>query len=152
MNELQPLQAKFESLIAQLTPQKRKQLARTLGQMLATSQRQRITRQQNPDGSAFAARKQQKGHKGSIKQRAMFRQLKTTRLMKTKITADNIAIGYTGVNAHIAAVHQFGLASRVNRQANWKVKYEQRELLGFSEQDLERIENIIISALMVKSA
>lgn len=147
MSELQPLQAKLDALIAQLSPQKRKQLARGLGRELAKSQRQRITQQKNPDGSRFAPRKQQKSQKGSIKQQAMFRKLKTARLMKTNTTSDRIEIGYTGKNAYVANVHQFGLRSRVNRQADWKVKYEQRELLGFSEQDLERIEEAILHHL-----
>lgn len=147
MSELQPLQAKLDALIAQLSPIKRKQLTRTIGRMLATSQRQRIAHQQNPDGSTFAPRKPQKNRKGTIKQKAMFRKLRMARLMRTKATADSVEIGYTGANAQIAAVHQFGLESKVYRQASWKIRYEQRQLLGFSQQDLEMIESEILQYL-----
>lgn len=40
-----------------------------------------------------------------------------------------------------------GKESRVNRKANWKVKYDQRELLGFTDEDIEMIENFVIKAL-----
>ncbi|EQA14713.1 phage virion morphogenesis family protein [Glaesserella parasuis 174] len=33
------------------------------------------------------------------------------------------------------------------RSANWKVKYDQRELLGFTDEDIEMIENFVIKAL-----
>lgn len=147
MNELQPLQARLNALIAQLSPQKRVRLARDIGRQLATSQRQRIARQQNPDGSAFAPRKAQKSRKGSIKKQAMFRKLRTARFMRLRTNADGVELGYTGQNAHIATVHQYGLASKVNPNANWKVKYEQRELLGFRDEDLEIVEGLVLQYL-----
>lgn len=147
MSELQPLQAKLDALIAQLSRSQGGRLSRKIAKQLATSQRQRIARQQNPDGSAFAPRKPQKSRKGSIKQRAMFRKLRTARLMRSKATADGVELGYTGTNAHIARVHQFGLRSKVNRRFDWKVQYAQRELLGFSEQDLAMVEDEILAFL-----
>lgn len=147
MSELQPLQARLDALIAQLSPQKRVRLARDIGRQLATSQRQRIARQQNPDGSAFAPRKPQKSRKGSIKKRAMFAKLRTARFMRIRTNADGVEIGYTGQNAHIAAVHQYGLESKVNRRANWKVKYDRRELLGFNDDDLEIVEGLVLQYL-----
>lgn len=43
-----------------------------------------------------------------------------------------------------------GKESRVNRKANWKVKYDQRELLGFSENDVQMVEDAVIAYLAGK--
>lgn len=146
MNVLQPLHNRLDALIANLTPQKRSQLAREVGRELAKSQRQRIARQQNPDGSRYAPRRVQ-SKKGSIKSGAMFAKLKTARLMRTKTTADGVEIGYQGQNAFIAEVHQYGKMSRVHPRFDWRVQYEQRELLGFSESDVAMIEELVIKHL-----
>lgn len=150
MNVLQPLHNRLDALIANLSPQKRSQLAREVGRELAKSQRQRITRQQNPDGSRYAPRKtpkRVKSKRGKIRTGAMFAKLKTTRLMRTKNTADGVEIGYQGQNAFIAEVHQYGKSARVQPKFNWKVKYEQRELLGFSESDVAMIEELVVKHL-----
>lgn len=148
MSELQPLHNRLDSLIANLSPQKCSQLAREVGRELAKSQQQRIARQQNPDGSRYAPRRVQ-SKKGRIQHKsgAMFAKLKTARFMRTKNTADGIEIGYTGQNAFIAEVHQYGKIARVQPKASWKVKYEQRELLGFSESDVTMIEELVVKHL-----
>lgn len=148
MSELQPLHNRLDALIANLTPQKRSQLAREVGRELAKSQQQRIARQQNPDGNRYAPRRVQ-SKKGRIQHKsgAMFAKLKTARLMRTKTTADGIEIGYTGQNAFIAEVHQYGKMARVHPRFDWRVRYEQRELLGFSESDVAMIEELVIQHL-----
>lgn len=149
MNELQPLHNRLDALIANLSPQKRSQLAREVGRELAKSQRQRIARQQNPDGTPYEPRKRQriKSKKGSVKANAMFAKLRTARLMKTQTNADGVEIGYTGQNAFIAEVHQYGKSARVQPRANWKVKYERRELLGFSDEDVGLVEALAVKCL-----
>lgn len=149
MNDLQPLQSKLNSLIANLSPQARTQLARQIGKQLTQSQRQRIAQQKNPDGTAYAPRKspRKRSKKGKIKQQAMFAKLKTARFMRQTANAQGVSLGYTGQNAFIANVHQFGLSSRVSKRASYKVKYDQRELLGFTEQDIEMIEDLVIEKL-----
>lgn len=148
MSTLQPLEAKLQGLIAQLSLPARKQLSRSLGRKLAQSQRQRIARQQNPDGTAFEPRKvQARRKKGKIKARTMFAKLKNAQRMKLTTTANGIEIGYQGQNAHIARIHQFGLKAKVNPKMNWKVQYPQRELLGFSEQDRQLVEELVIKHL-----
>lgn len=150
MNVLQPLHNRLDALISNLSPQKRSQLACDIGRELAKSQRQRIARQQNPDGSRYAPRKtpkRVKSKRGKIRTGAMFAKLKTARLMRTKTTSDGIEIGYQGQNAFIAEVHQYGKSARVQPKFNWKVKYEQRELLGFSEGDEALIEALVIKHL-----
>ncbi|EDK13081.1 hypothetical protein CGSHiR3021_00342 [Haemophilus influenzae 22.4-21] len=56
-------------------------------------------------------------------------------------------MGFNGSSAAIAAVHQYGLTARPSNNKDFKVQYAQRELLGFSESDVELIENLIIEQL-----
>ncbi|MDH3000946.1 phage tail protein [Chelonobacter oris] len=150
MTELAPLQTKLNSLIANLKPQSRRELARQISLKLAESQRRRIRAQQNPDGSAFEPRKPRKKVRqktGRIKTQLMFKKLGSARLMKRKITAEGVTIGYQGANAHIASIHQFGLKSAVDKARKHKMQYAQRELLGFTERDLEWVENLVLEQL-----
>ena len=150
MATVQEIQAKLTALIANLSPQARKQLGRKIGQALRKSQSNRIARQQNPDGSAFEPRKPRKEFgkkKGRIKRKAMFAKLRTARHLKVRSNGNEVSVGFNGSSAAIAAVHQYGLTARPSNNKDFKVQYTQRELLGFSESDVELIENLIIEQL-----
>lgn len=150
MTKVEEIQAKLTALIANLSPQARRQLGRKIGQALRKSQSNRIARQQNPDGSAFEPRKPRKEFgkkKGRIKRKAMFAKLRTTRHLKVRSNGNEVSVGFNGSSAAIAAVHQYGLSASPSKDKDFKVQYAQRELLGFSESDVELIENLIIEQL-----
>ena len=150
MATVEQAQAKLTALINNLSPQARRQLARNIGQALRKSQQARIARQQNPDGTAFEPRKAQKQFgkkKGRIKRKAMFAKLRTARYLKVRSNANEVAVGFTESSSIIANIHQYGLIGTVNKKHGLKVQYAQRELLGFSESDVELIENLIIEQL-----
>ncbi|HHF0499725.1 TPA: phage virion morphogenesis protein [Haemophilus influenzae] len=150
MATVEEVQAKLTALIANLSPQARRQLGRKIGQALRKSQSNRIARQQNPDGSAFEPRKPRKEFgkkKGRIKREAMFAKLRTARHLKVRSNGNEVSVGFNGSSAAIAAVHQYGLTARPSNNKDFKVQYTQRELLGFSESDVELIENLIIEQL-----
>lgn len=151
MATVEQLENKFNALIQNLTPANRRKLAINIGRKLAQSQRRRIGQQQNPDGTAFEPRKQKVGKlrkkKGRIKRQAMFAKLKTARFLKVKTNENGVTVGFNDNSAHIASVHQYGLMSAPSKKANYKVKYAQRELLGFTDEDLEMIEEEIIKML-----
>lgn len=152
MATVEEVQAKLTALIANLSPQARRQLGRKIGQALRKSQSNRIARQQNPDGSAFEPRKPRKEFgkkKGRIKRKAMFAKLRTARHLKVRSNGNEVSVGFNGSSATIAAVHQYGLKGTVNRNKGVKVQYAQRELLGFSDEDVELIENLILEQLSV---
>ncbi len=152
MATVEEVQAKLTALIANLSPQARRQLGRKIGQALRKSQSNRIARQQNPDGSAFEPRKPRKEFgkkKGRIKRKAMFAKLRTARHLKVRSNGNEVSVGFNGSSAAIAAVHQYGLKGTVNRNKGVKVQYAQRELLGFSDEDVELIENLILEQLSV---
>ncbi|WP_105882171.1 phage virion morphogenesis protein [Haemophilus influenzae] len=150
MATVEEIQAKLTALIANLSPQARRQLGRKIGQALRKSQSNRISRQQNPDGSAFEPRKPRKEFgkkKGRIKRKAMFAKLRTARHLKVRSNGNEVSVGFNGSSAAIAAVHQYGLTARPSKEKDFKVQYAQRELLGFTEEDIEMIEDLIIEKL-----
>lgn len=135
------------ALLAQLEPGARRQLNQQIGRELRRSQQQRIAAQLNPDGSAFAPRKprQLRAKKGRIK-RKMFAKLRQAKHLKVQSSADAIAIGFMGRVARIARVHQYGLRDRPERgQAD--VQYDRRELLGFTDADLDLIRDRLLEHL-----
>lgn len=150
MATVEEVQAKLNALINNLSPQARRQLARNIGQALRKNQQARIARQENPDGRAFEPRKPRKEFgkkKGRIKRKAMFAKLRTARHLKVRSNGNEVLVGFNGASAAIAAVHQYGLQGTVDKNKGFKVQYAQRELLGFSESDVELIENLIIKQL-----
>ena len=152
MATVEEIQAKLTALIANLSPQARRQLGRKIGQALRKSQSNRIARQQNPDGSAFEPRKPRKEFgkkKERIKRKAMFAKLRTVRHLKVRSNGNEISVGFNGSSAAIAAVHQYGLSASPSKNKDFKVQYAQRELLGFSESDVDLIEDLIIEQLSV---
>lgn len=150
MATVEEVQAKLNALINNLSPQARRQLARNIGQALRKNQQTRIARQENPDGTAFEPRKPRKEFgkkKGRIKRKAMFTKLRTARYFKIQSNANEVSVGFNGSSAMIAKVHQYGLMSSPSKTKDFKVRYAQRELLGFSQSDLDIIEDLVLAQL-----
>ena len=152
MATVEEVQAKLSALINNLSPQARRQLARNIGQALRKNQQARIARQENPDGTAFEPRKPRKEFgkkKGRIKRKAMFAKLRTARYFKIQSNANEVSVGFNGSSAMIAKVHQYGLMSSPSKTKDFKVRYAQRELLGFRQSDLDIIEDLVIEQLSI---
>ena len=152
MATVDEIQAKLTALIANLSPQARRSLGRKIGQALRKSQANRIARQQNPDGSAFEPRKPRKDFRkkqGRIKRKAMFAKLRTAQHLKVRSNGNEVSVGFNSASAAIANVHQYGLQGTVDKNKGFKVQYAQRELLGFSESDVELIEGLILEQLSI---
>ncbi|WP_300245397.1 phage virion morphogenesis protein [Pseudomonas sp.] len=147
MADLEALEDWAAGLLGQLQPAARNQLARSIGQALRRSQQQRIIAQRNPDGSKYAPRKQRnlRGKQGRIKRQVkMFKKLRTASFLKVQGDGNTISVGFTGRVARIARVHQYGLRDRAERVAP-EVKYDQREVLGFTGADIDLIrENLLL--------
>ncbi len=147
MNELKPFDDALAGLIASLTPKARKALAVTVAKRLRASQQQRIKRQQAPDGTPYAARKSQplRKPKGRIK-REMFAKLRTARYMKANSSPDEAVVEFAGRVERMARVHHLGLRDRPNVHSK-DVQYDERPLLGFSQQDINLIMDEVITTL-----
>ena len=150
MATVEEVQAKINALINNLSPQARRQLARNIGQALRKNQQARIARQENPGSTVFAQRKPRKEFgkkKGRIKRKAMFAKLRTARYFKIQSNANEVSVGFNGSSAMIAKVHQYGLMSSPSETKDFKVRYAQRELLGFSQSDLDVVEDLVLAQL-----
>lgn len=150
-NNLEALETWAAVLLDRLEPGERSKLARSIGQELRRSQQKRVMAQENPDGSKFAPRKQRnlRGKQGRVKRKlAMFKKLRTASYLKVRGDNNGVSVGFTGRIARIARVHQFGLKDRAERGAP-DVRYDQREVLGFSEADIDLIRDELLNHLTV---
>ena len=148
-NNLEALETWAAVLLDRLEPGERSKLARSIGQELRRSQQKRVMAQENPDGSKFAPRKQRnlRGKQGRVKRKlAMFKKLRTASYLKVRGDINSVSVGFTGRIARIARVHQYGLKDRPERGAP-DVRYEQRGLLSFTDENIELIRNHLLTHL-----
>lgn len=148
-NNLEALETWASVLLERLEPGERVKLARSIGQELRRSQQKRVMAQENPDGSKYAPRKNRalRGKQGRIRRRLeMFKKLQTATYLKVRGDSNGIAVGFTGRIARIARVHQYALKDRAERAAP-EVRYERREVLGFTDVDLDLIRDELLNHL-----
>lgn len=129
------------ALLARLSPSEQRAVNLKVAAALRRSQATRIAAQRNPDGTPYAprrARKNLRGKQGRIKRRAMFARLRTNTHLKARATPGDITVGFFGRVARIARVHQRGLKDRP-APGMPDVQYPARELLGFTDDDIELI-------------
>ncbi|KGA39352.1 MULTISPECIES: phage virion morphogenesis protein [Pectobacterium] len=147
MNELKPFDDKLAGLLASLSASGRRKLAGTVAKALRGSQQQHIKQQQAPDGTTYAPRKAQpiKGKKGRVK-RQMFQKLRTAKYLKAKGTADAASVEFIGRVQRMARVHHYGLRDKPTRFSP-VVRYPARQLLGFSTEDIKKMDEVLIDHL-----
>lgn len=80
--------------------------------------------------------------KGRIK-RAMFQKQRTSRYMKASGSKNSALVEFSSKVQRIARVHQYGLKDMPNARAQ-HVRYPERQLLGFNEQDKDMEESLTI--------
>lgn len=148
-DDLQALEDWAAPLLAKLEAKERRQLARSIARELRHSQRERIKAQRNPDGTPYTPRKPQRwrAKQGSIKRRAMFSKLATTKWLKATTQGDTAVLGFFGSVARIVRTHQYGMRDRVDRNGP-TIDYPQRELLGFTAEDRAVIRDALINHLI----
>lgn len=140
---VQRYEDQLAGLLTQIDGKARRQLAREIAKQLRQSQQRRITAQLNPDGSAFEKRKPQiRERKGKLR-RTMFAKLRTTKYLKTEATANAAVTGFVSEVERIARVHQYGLRDRAQRDGP-EIQYPMRELLGFSDFDIDKISDMLL--------
>lgn len=144
-DDLNQLDDWLAPLLARLEAHERRRLARLVATDLRRSQRERIKAQQNPDGTAFAPRRS-RDRQGVIRRDAMFSKIRTAKYLRTRSSPAAATVGFFGRVASIAKTHQYGLRDRVSENGP-RVKYAERELLGFSAVDRERVRDIVIDHL-----
>lgn len=140
------MEAQLSGLISRLEPSARRELARAIAKELQPRQRKRIADQLNPDGTPFAKRKPQLRQKAGRIRRTMFSKLRTARYLKSSATANSAVVGFVGEVERIARVHQLGLRDRVQKGGK-DAQYAARELLGFTDDDVSAVHDLVISYL-----
>ncbi|WP_115528355.1 MULTISPECIES: phage virion morphogenesis protein [Xanthomonas] len=136
MDELTALETWAAPLLARLQEGERRKLARKIGTALRRSQSQRIGKQQAPDGSPYAPRKQPLRDKsGRVKRAKMFAKLRQAKYFKVSASPNQVSVGFVGRVSRIARVHQEGLSDRV-RADGPRARYKKRVLLGFTAEEI----------------
>ncbi|WP_151957394.1 phage virion morphogenesis protein [Acinetobacter guillouiae] len=149
MAELQALTDHLGVMLNQLSDVERRKLEMGIARKLRATQKKRITKQTNPDGSAYIPRKfRLRDKKNKIKNK-MFNLIKNAKYMRIERTPEGIAIGFAGRVAFIAGVHQFGLRDKVEKGGPI-VQYARRELLGFTPEEMNMIEEEVLNYLSNK--
>lgn len=146
MSDLERLEDWATPLLQKLDAGERRTLAQNLAKELRRNQRERIKNQKNPDGSDYAPRKAQE-KTGRIKRRAMFARLRQNRYLRAQGDSHEVTVGFVGRVSRLARVHQEGLRDRV-RRGGPEVRYEQRQLLGYSAADEAMIMDMLMEHLM----
>lgn len=148
MSDLRALEDWAGALLVKLEPKERRKVNQAIARELRRSQQQRIKAQRNPDGTSYAPRKKtpQRTKSGRIKQKAMFHKLAMASRLKMNSTASAVGIAFMARNARIARVHQYGLSDSPGGKSP-RVKYDKRELLGFTDSDLGMIKDRLIDHL-----
>ncbi|MDW7704632.1 phage virion morphogenesis protein [Xanthomonas euvesicatoria] len=143
MDELTALENWAAPLLARLQPGERRTLARKIGTELRRSQSQRIGKQQAPDGSPYAPRKQQLRQKsGRIKRKKMFVKLRQAKYFNVSASPNAVSVGLLGRVSRIARVHQEGLKDRV-RPGGPEVHYSNIVILGITKSEREAIHDLL---------
>lgn len=145
MDDLAALEDWAGALLARLSPAAQRQAAADIGRELRRSQKDRIAKQVNPDGTVYQARKPRnlRGKAGRIKRRAMFAKLRTARYLKIQTDSDGVAVGFTGRAARLARIHQDGETAEV-APGGTAYRYPVRQLLGFTAAEREMIRDKLL--------
>ncbi|MCC4622393.1 phage virion morphogenesis protein [Xanthomonas cassavae CFBP 4642] len=147
MDELTALETWAAPLLARLQEGERRKLARKIGTALRRSQSQRIGKQQAPDGTPYAPRKEQLRDKaGRVKRKKMFAKLRQAKYFKVSASPNAVSVGFMGRVSRIAHVHQEGLTEQV-RPGGPRARYEKRVLLGLTANDRGQVRAMLIEHL-----
>lgn len=149
MAELEALVEHLGTMLNQLSDTERRKLESSIGRKLRASQKSRITKQKNPDGSTYVPRKNRLRDKKNKIKNKMFNVIKNAKYMRLQKTPQGVAIGFSGRVAFIAGIHQYGLKDKVDTDGP-TVKYASRELLGFTDQEIQMIEDEVIQYIASK--
>ncbi|HYD23840.1 MAG TPA: phage virion morphogenesis protein [Croceibacterium sp.] len=149
---LEHLSAYFDALLADLSPARRKVVARKIGMRLRRLNARRIAANVEPDGGAMEARKsrarQQKHRPG--RGRRMFREIAKARNLRVRPSPDGVELAFPGAIGRVAAEHHFGLEGYVGKTRagrTIRARYPARRLLGFGPEDLDAVADEVLAWL-----
>ena len=141
------LDAWMANALTALAPAERASLFRRIGRALLQRNRQHMTRQVAPDGTAWAPR--QRDRHGRVRQASkMMVGLRAARRMKATATPEGTEVGWSGRDARIAAVHQHGALDYVDRQhSQAQARYPVRALIGLTPDNVALVHGMVMAHL-----
>lgn len=150
MADFDHLEGWLEKAASHLSPERRTQLARKIGQQLRASNATRVAANVEPDGTPMAARKPKAdGKPRRLKEKAkrlkskgrMFPRIELARNMRARAEGDHVELSFNPRVARTAEIHHFGEEAPVDpRIANSiRVRYPARPLLGVGARDEQDI-------------
>lgn len=148
-NDLDQLPRHLDALIAKLSPQQRRQLARQMARTLRGMQARRIRDNIDPDGQPYAPRKPQK-HLRKRRSLKLFPRIHRAKTLKANANPNAATVTFTGFANRVARVHHYGLRDRVSNKGP-TIQYQERRLLGFDDQDTSMVEAAIIQHLSINT-
>lgn len=137
-----------DGLLASMEPAARRQLAGEMARTLRASQAQRIRANNQPDGSPMVPRKPQpklKQGRGSLR-RKMFFKISNPAWLKARASEQQAVVEFVGTANRLATIHQYGLKDRIKGR---EIRYPARELLGITNQEVERLEELLLAHLTI---
>ncbi|MCS3807767.1 phage virion morphogenesis protein [Xanthomonas sp. 4461] len=147
MDDLTALETWAAPLLARLQDGERRKLARKIGTALRRSQSQRIGKQQGPEGTPYAPRKEQLRDKsGRVRRKKMFAKLRQAKYFKVSASPDQVSMGFMGCVSRIGRVHQEGRTEQV-RPGGPRARYGARVLLGFSQDHRQLVQDLLLNQL-----
>ncbi len=135
-----------DGLLAAMEPAARRQLADEMARTLRASQAQRIRANRQPDGSPMAPRKPQpklKKSRGRLR-RKMFFKISNPTWLKARASEQQAVVEFVGTANRLATIHQYGLKDRIKGR---EIRYPARELLGITNQEVDRLEELLMAHL-----
>lgn len=138
-NEFNRIEDWIAPLLQKASISERRKLAKKIGTQLHASQSRRIRDQKNPDGTAYLGRK-------TPNSKRMFEKIRKRPHLRIISDENAVEIGFRSRTSRIAEIHQEGLTDSPSGQGK-KIRYARRELLGFSEQDTQLINDLLIEHL-----
>ncbi|OAF48185.1 phage tail protein [Escherichia coli] len=147
MNEFKRFEDRLTGLIESLSPSGRRRLSAELAKRLRQSQQRRVMAQKAPDGTPYAPRKQQSARKRPVALSENVCETYHQSFLHIRASPEQAAMEfYGGKSPKIASVHQFGLSEETRKDGK-KIDYPARPLLGFTGEDVQMIEEIILAHL-----
>jgi len=86
---------------------------------------------------------------GSIKRQAMFSKIRQSKFMVGRSDSSSVSVEFVAGVSKIARNHQFGRTTRIDKDGT-TATYPRRELLGFTREDIEMIQDTVLNHISQK--
>ena len=149
---LEKLAEYFDGMLEDISPARRRVVARKVGQRLRRSNLKRQASNEEPDGGRMEPRRKHTELRGdrSRSGKKMFRKLRYARFWKIRPSAEGVTVQPSRGASRIAGEHHFGLEGYVGRTRDRRTirhRYTARRLLGFGPSDLDEIADEMLGML-----